>query len=102
MLGQAELGPWPSLLLQGGAFVLLSYIVIVMAPKQAADQRAERETRDKLHKAEVETLETKFDERHVNAVKVITELNAAALKEMQKSTEALAEAARSLKTIAEK
>jgi hypothetical protein len=44
MLGDAVIDPssgWASLVLQGGAFGLLTYVVTVLAPKALVDAKAE-------------------------------------------------------------
>lgn len=62
MLAQIDM-TWPSLLIQGGAFALLTYIVTVMAPKILAASISEREARDLRFIAAIELLNSGFAER---------------------------------------
>lgn len=45
-LAPDPLGGWGTLILQGGSFVLLTYIVTILVPKGMRESRDERETRD--------------------------------------------------------
>jgi hypothetical protein len=57
------LNGWGTLILQGGAFMLLVYIVVWMYPKAAKEQREERETRDQLFADLVKGLQDKDEKR---------------------------------------
>lgn len=58
-----SVSPWASLLLQGGAFGLVTYIVVKLYPAAAREARAEREARDAMFSTTIQMLQTKFDER---------------------------------------
>jgi len=73
------LGGWGNLLLQGGAFALLAYIVIRIYPQGTKEARDEREKRDALFGDLITNLQTKFEER-----------NAAVVAELRVQTAALA------------
>ena len=65
------LGGWASLILQGGAFVLLTYMITVLIPKEMKLAREERERQAGQFKTIVDDLNSKFDDRNghiVNAV----------------------------------
>src|ERR1700678_4225519 len=46
-LAPDPLGSWGSLILSGGSFVLLTYILTIMVPRELDKQREERSDRDK-------------------------------------------------------
>lgn len=81
------LGGWGSLVLQGGAFGLLTYIVAYLAPQLMKESRKEREARDQLFNTVMDALQTRFDDRNravvkeiVGAVKDQTQILATALR----------------------
>lgn len=51
------LGGWGLLLLQGGSFALLVYILTIMVPKELDEQREERQNRDRHFADLVQKLE---------------------------------------------
>ena len=58
------LGGWAQIILQGGAFSLLVYIVAVLYPQSAKDVREERERRDTAFSAMIDRMNDKFDQRN--------------------------------------
>lgn len=58
------LGGWTAIILQAGAFGLLTYVVVYLAPKALRDATAEREARDKMFNDLVMALQTKFEARN--------------------------------------
>jgi hypothetical protein len=58
------ISPWLSILLQGGSFGLLVYIVVVVYPNSAKEARTERETREEVYTKAIDKIENKFDERN--------------------------------------
>ncbi len=78
LLAQMTDPGWFSLVIQVGAFGLLTYMVVVMYPKQQKDLRDEREKRDKLFLAMITDLQARFTERNalvVDAMKEETRLS---------------------------
>lgn len=57
-------GGWGSLVLQGGAFGLLVYVVTVMYPRAAKDQREEREKQDEVFRKTLSDLQMRFEARN--------------------------------------
>jgi hypothetical protein len=79
------LGGWGHLILNGGAFALLIYIVIFLVPKLMREAREERaaaaknaKDRDRLFQATIDTIQDRFTERTRDL-----------LKGIEKQTEAL-------------
>ena len=62
------LGGWASLILQGGAFALLTYIIVYMWPKESSNARDERIKREVVFTAALEDMSAKFD-------KLVTTMN---------------------------
>jgi hypothetical protein len=62
---------WGSLLLQGGAFVLLAYMVIRLAPQLFKEMREEREARDTKFATAIDNLQNKYDERNESITQTI-------------------------------
>jgi hypothetical protein len=56
--------PWLSLVIQGGSFALVVFIVAYLYPKSAKEARDDRNERDDKWQALVATLQTKFEERN--------------------------------------
>jgi len=72
LLAQTDAPTWFSVVLHGGSFALLAYIVTVMYPKAAADARAEREGRDAKFAELIEKISDQFDTRNEKIVDAIT------------------------------
>ena len=76
------LAMWGGLILQGGAFGLLTYIVVVFAPRVMRDAREERESRDKAFSSTIDALQTRFEARNqevITSIKEQTQILATAL-----------------------
>ncbi len=58
------LGGWGTLILQGGAFALLVYIIAIMYPKETEAGRKERIERDTAFIAALTSMELKADVRN--------------------------------------
>lgn len=85
------LGVWGGLILQGGAFALLTYVVVRLAPMALKEAREEREKRDATFQAVITGLEVKFDERSekiVRAVEAQTQSLASAVADSSRRIEA--------------
>ena len=63
--------PWLSLILQGGAFTLIVYIVCRLYPAEAKAAREERYSRDKVMTDLIERLQAKFEERNERLIESI-------------------------------
>jgi hypothetical protein len=61
-------GGWGTMILQAGAFGLLTYVVVFMYPRASKEAREERESRDQLFSGMVHTLQEKFEERNEKIV----------------------------------
>lgn len=77
--------PWLSVFLQGGAFLLVVYIVIIVYPKAAKEAREEREARDARFVTVIDTLHGKFDERNTHVVAAVKEQTALISKAFEAS-----------------
>ena len=91
MLAQTiePLGGWGQLMIQAGAFGLLTYIVVFLFPTMRKEERDEREKRDAAFQAVIDALHEKFDERNssiVDAVKDQTISLTTAMRDGEKST----------------
>ncbi len=91
-LSTDPMGGWGSLVIQGGAFGLLAWIVIVLGPKTLKEAREalreareEREHRDAKFVAMAEMQEAKFAERNANIVHEIEKQTAAIMKFLEQS-----------------
>jgi hypothetical protein len=85
LLAQVQADPfggWGGLLLQGGAFVLLAYIVIVLAPRMFKESRDEREKRDALFQSVLTDLTKSHDNRTTAIIGAIHEQTDAMTKAM--------------------
>jgi hypothetical protein len=69
--GGEQLLTWFNVILQGGAFALLTYIVIVMGPSTFRDNRIERETRDRRFEDIIRLMQERFAERSNQIVAAI-------------------------------
>lgn len=87
---------WPSLILQGGAFMLLAYVVIRIAPSMMKDMRDERETRDLRFERVVALLQTSFLERNATILDAIKRQTDSWVDEIRSNTKALQEATRNV------
>jgi F0F1-type ATP synthase membrane subunit b/b' len=58
------LGGWATLLLQGGAFALLVYIITVMYPRATKDAKEERQNRDQTFAELVKEMHATFEDRN--------------------------------------
>lgn len=77
------LAQWGSIALQGGAFGLLTYIVVVFAPRVMKESRDEREERDKRFSSIIDTLHARFEDRNkelIASVKDQTQILATSLQ----------------------
>ena len=77
-----SLGGWGSLVLQAGAFGLLTYIVIFSFPTYTKEVREERERREVAFTGLIDALQTKFGDRNAllrAAIELQTEKLAAKL-----------------------
>ncbi len=89
-VGDPSVG-WGSLILQAGAFGLLTYIVIVLYPKQQKDVREERERRDDVFKSMLDTLQTKFEDRNREIVSALKEQTDSIVTEMHEDAKMVRE-----------
>lgn len=80
------LGGWFAVLLQGGAFGLLTYIVAVLGPRYFRDAREERDKRDSNFIAMAEILQTKFAERNAILAQHIEKQTAYLTNSLEKQT----------------
>ena len=60
-----------AVVLQGGAFLLLAYVVIYIYPQMRADDRAERDAREALHTKLIVMLQDKFKDRNDAIISVV-------------------------------
>ncbi len=65
------LGGWGTLVLQGGAFALLAWIVMRLAPAVLKDAREEREKRESIFTAVIGALQDRQDTRNKEIVDAI-------------------------------
>lgn len=86
------LGGWMQVVLQAGAFGLLSYIVIVLYPRATKDARDERAVRDESFTSLVSALQEKFENRNTLLADSIREQTKAITAEMKEQTESISRA----------
>lgn len=92
-LAQADAaGSSSSLVLQGGAFGLLAYIVAVLAPRMFAAAREEREARDKAFAVLVEGLQSRFEERTKALIEAMENQTRMLTAQMEQQTAGIAQA----------
>lgn len=65
------LNGWFGVILQGGAFALLTYIVVWMAPDALKQAREERQSRDAIFSAIIDVIQLKTDERNKELIEAI-------------------------------
>lgn len=63
--------PWLSIIIQGGSFALIVYIVTIMWPRAQKDNREERERRDVRFEEMISTLHIKFHDRNQAVIEAI-------------------------------
>lgn len=67
------IAPWISVVVQGGAFALIAYLITVLEPKRRDEERAEREKRDATFERIIERTYAEFDKRTDKTVTAIKE-----------------------------
>jgi type II secretory pathway pseudopilin PulG len=65
------LGGWMTVVIQGGALGLLAVLIIYILPREAENNRKEREAREILQNRTLETLQEKFETRNAKIVDAI-------------------------------
>ena len=89
----SALGGWPQLVLQGGAFGLLTYIVVRLVPQQMQISAEERTARDTRFVEALTALEVKRDAQIERLIGATTEqtrsINATIEKGSDKTADAL-------------
>lgn len=83
---EEQFGGWMQLLLQGGAFALLAYIVVQLAPRLMSESRRERENREANFAALINTMQEKFETRNQILASSIVEQTRRLVAEMEKQT----------------
>lgn len=63
------LGGWGQIILQGGSFVLLVYIIVIMYPRATREAREERASRDQLFAETIAAMNVGFE---IRATKLAT------------------------------
>lgn len=86
------LNGWGNLILQGGAFVLLAYIIVVMVPKILGEMRVEREARDQNFTRLMDALQDRFDSRNAVLAQSIRDQTDSFRAQIEKQTVVLEKA----------
>lgn len=77
------LGGWASIILQAGAFGLLTYVVVVLFPRTMKEQTEERERRDKSFSTIVSSLQHEFERRNERIEKAIRDQTITLITELK-------------------
>lgn len=85
------LGGWGAMILQGGSFVLLVYIIVVMVPREIGQQRDERNAREKSLGDTVKLMQDGFDTRADKITCAIEKQTASIVEAVNKASKETAE-----------
>lgn len=83
--------PWGALILQGGAFALLAYIVIVLAPRMLTEAIKERQQRDESFSLLVGAIQDRFEVRNREIILALQEQTRILGTEIKVQTQVLRE-----------
>lgn len=86
---------WSQLIIQGGAFGLLVYIVVRLAPRIIDETKKERESRDIRFEALINLMQLKFEERNAKIVQAISDQKDSWIEEIRRHTAAVIDATKS-------
>ena len=95
LLAQAASNPaefWPTFVIQAGAFGLLTYIVVFLAPKIIQETKEERLARDQRFESIVLAMQTRFEERNNKIIEALDTRSDSWVEELRKHTAAVIEA----------
>lgn len=81
------MGGWGSLILQGGAFGLLTFMVTILIPREMKSAREERERRENHFAQILDNLNTKFDDRNGHLVNAIEKQTASLTQTYERGAE---------------
>lgn len=84
-----QMAGWGQLILQGGAFALLVYIVTVMYPKSVTESREEREKRDSNFTKMLDSQQEKFGSRNLTIVAALERQTSQLGEKLDKHTEGM-------------